>query len=181
MNQLSRPVHLLALGVTLLGADVAPRVEIGEIRLVERGRGAEVHTRGRAVRDALAFGRMVRAPYGSPGDAAWLFSGSADAHVVLDAVAYDATDPEVAVYGPRADDTFASAPLVALNDDRRRGALDARAELNLPRDGTYLVVVREHAGRRGAFTLSLRCASALASHEDRCEPAPVSLGQLSRE
>lgn len=177
-----KPMHLLVLGATLLGsAPPGPRVEIGEVHCVERGRGAEARTRGRPAHAALELGRSVRAPYASRGDAAWLFAGAADARVVLEAVAHDATDPELAVYGPRGERGFAQAPLVAHNDDRRRGTLDARAELALPRDGTYLVVVREHAGRRGAFTLSLHCAGMSAPQDGNCEPIALSLGQLSLE
>ena len=179
MAPLRKPVHLLALGAALCGGiEPGPKVEIGEVRLIERAHGAEALTGGRAVRATLAAGQTVQARYAAHGDQAWLLAGGAGTRIVIDARAYDATDPELAVYGPRAEAGFARTPLLAKNDDHRRGKLDARAELTLPRDGTYLVVVREHVGRRGMFTVSLGCGSMSTVSEGSCEPAPVSLGQL---
>jgi hypothetical protein len=116
---------------------------------------ADEYSRRLDYRGAIAFGETVDGTYSDAGYAGYAFVGRAGATVSL-ALDGIGNDPVLYVYGPKLGETWSYARRRGMNDDH--DGLDSFLELELPEDGTYLVLAREYWGEAGSFALTLSCA-----------------------
>ena len=140
--------------------------EVGDSDIAADGFSRRVQVRG-----TLDFGESVTTSYGEGNYRGWLFTGTANARVALDAMATDGSDTVLMVYGPQTASGWSRARPIAVNDDYR-GSTNSHLEVRLPRAGTYLVIVREYYESSGDFTLTLACSGAECRTDcgsgDRC-------------
>lgn len=140
--------------------------EVGDTDTAADGFSRRVQVRG-----TLGFGESVDSTYGTRGYFGWLFTGVADARVEIDAMATDASDTVIMLYGPQTASGWSRSRPIAVNDDYR-GSTNSHLGVRLARSGTYLVIVREYWADQGTFTLRLACGGAECRAEcaadDRC-------------
>lgn len=175
-----RSTTMLALSLaTLVGCAQSPAADKPndlETRLLTEEVGdsdiaADGFSRLVQVRGTIDFGESIRSAYGEGNYRGWLFTGTANARVSLDAMALDESDTVLMLYGPQTASGWSRARPIAVNDDYR-GSTNSHLEVRLPRAGTYLVIVREYYESAGEFTLTLACSGAECRTEcgtaDRC-------------
>jgi hypothetical protein len=120
---------------------------------------SDAYSRRVLVQGELDFGLVLEADYPSEdsGYLGWSFAGLEDQVVTVAVNAVGDSDSVVSVYGPQLGETWSRVRRLAENDDFG-GTRNSRVELTLPRDGNYLIVVREYSGGSGRFELSLECS-----------------------
>lgn len=151
----------------------APKGEPEDIEIVDGDEAADAYTGARlSIRGTIGFGESVESAYATRGYYGWLFTGARGARALLEANPAGGTDTVMHLYGPMTGTRWSRARAIAINDDYR-GSLRSHIEINLPADGTYLVVVREYWRDPGSFTLSLSCGSDECRAECRADRCPT--------
>ena len=106
---------------------------------------------------------------------AYIFSARGGQPIRVQAAGREpATDPVLFVFGPKPGPRWAGARLLGANDDFG-GHLAARVDFVAPRDGTYLILVRDYAFRALPYTVGLECpggdgeaCAPVCGADDRC-------------
>jgi hypothetical protein len=168
MSRTASSVRMVALcgllGCGLLGwgagcAVEGPKSAPDDIEVLDGDVPSDGYTRRLSLRGPIAFGETIESDFAAVGYAGWVFTGAAGSLAVIDAHgATEDADTVVTVYGPLRRSSWTRARRVAFNDDHG-GTLDSHLEVELDRDGTYLIIVRDYSDAPGSFTLSLGCGS----------------------
>lgn len=169
----NRKWNLFSFALLLAGgcAAVEPKDEAGDIEFVDGDEEADGYTARLRLQGTIGYGESVDSSFPRRGYNGWLLTAAAGARITIDAHGHGGTDTVLYLYGPQSGRTWSRARPIAMNDDFG-GSLDSHLEVRLRSAGTYLIIVREYAGRLGSFTVSLGCTGPECRPEcgadDRC-------------
>ncbi|MBK8170392.1 MAG: hypothetical protein IPK60_08590 [Sandaracinaceae bacterium] len=173
-----RTRHSVAILTCLMSAcaanvDVSDKADPEALVFAEADEAADGFTRRLQLRGEVEFSVPVEAAYAADGSyAGYLFTAGAGTDLTINVQGHR-NDPVVYLYGPARSESWSRHTAIAVNDDGGPG-LDSLITRRIRTAGTYLIIVREYAGRAGDFTLSLDCDGVqchpACSSEDMCGP-----------